>query len=214
MNRKEKANLFVDEGYNIKVSGRHVQVTEPMKDYAIEKISKLERLSPRLIDVDVTMDIQKLDHKVDIRLQFNHLKIKSHATCPDMYASIDKAVDRLETQLMKYKERIQDHHAKSVSVVDMNVNIVGPHKADDMLEINDEIEEENMNALIKSYTPHKVVAREKRPLKTLTMDEAILEFELSGDQFQFLVFRSEEDKKLKVLYRRKDGNFGVLEPEA
>lgn len=214
MTRKEKANSFVDEGYNIKVSGRHVQVTEPMKDYAIEKISKLERLSPRLIDVDVTMDIQKMDHRVDIRMQFNHLKIKSHASGPDMYASIDKAVDRLESQLMKYKERIQDHHAKGVSVVDMNVNIIGSHKDDVTLEINDEIEEENMKSLVKSYTPHKIVAREKRPLKTLTMEEAILEFELSGDQFQFLLFRSEEDKRLKVLYRRKDGNFGVLEPEA
>ncbi|MFV0339552.1 MAG: ribosome hibernation-promoting factor, HPF/YfiA family [Parachlamydiaceae bacterium] len=214
MTRKEKANAFVDEGYNITVTGRHVQVTEPMKDYAIEKISKLERLSPRLIDVDVTMDIQKLDHRVDIRMQFNHLKIKSHASGPDMYASIDKAVDRLETQLMKHKDRIQDHHAKGVSMIDMNVNIVGQHKNDETMLVNDEIDEQNMNDLVNRYSPHKVKATKKRPLKTLTLDEAIFEFELSGDEFQFLVFRSEEDKKLKVLYRTKDGNYGVLEPEA
>lgn len=60
MNRKEKALEFVNEGYNIQVTGRHVEVTDSMKDYAMEKLSKLDRFSDQIIDVNVIMEIQNL----------------------------------------------------------------------------------------------------------------------------------------------------------
>lgn len=212
MSRKEKSESFVNEGYNVNVIGRHIEVTEPMKNYAIEKISKLERLDPRLIDVNVTMDIQKLDHRVEIWMQFNNLKIRSHASSDNMYASIDKATDRLQHQLRKYKDRIQEHHAKGVSTIDMNVNVLQFHKDDAIEEINGEIEDANRESLVKRYTPPKVVAKEKRSLKLLTLDEAIMKLELAGDLF--LLYRSEEaGGKLRVIYKRNDGNLGILEPE-
>lgn len=212
MNRKMKLESVVEDGYDIKVTGRHVLVTEAMKDYAMDKISKLERFSPRLIDVSVTMDIQKLDHRVDIILRFNNMKIKSHAASSDMYASIDMAVDKLQTQIRRYKNRIQDHTARGVKSIDMQVNVVSPHREDDLNEVNGMIEEQNAASLIDRFRPHQVVAQEKLPLKTLTTPEAIMKLELSQDVF--LIYRGEEDRKIKVIYRRSDGNFGVIEPEA
>lgn len=200
------------EGYNITISGRHVLVTESMKDYALEKLSKIEKFSPRMIDVMVTMDIQKLEHRVDIVLHFNNIKIKSHAATGDMYASIDLAVDKLENQIRRYKNKIQDYHFKALKEVDMNVNVIRAHVKDELSEVNDEIDEENEKSLLEKYRPHHVVAKEKRPLKTLSLDEAIMKMELSSDVF--LVYRSEEDQKLKVIYRRNDGDFGVIEPES
>ena len=94
--------------YSISVTGRHVQVTDAMKQYAIEKVSKIERFSDRIIDVQVTMDIQKLDHIVDIVVKVNHTLIKSHATTTDMYASINTAVQKLERQVRRYKKRLQE----------------------------------------------------------------------------------------------------------
>lgn len=200
------------EGYNISISGRHLQVTESMKDYAMDKLSKIERFSPRLIDIVVTMDIQKLEHRVDIVLRFDNIKIKSHAALTDMYASIDAAVDKLQNQIRRYKNKIQDHHAKGLKVVDMNVNVVQPHLKDAVNDVNMEIEEENDKHMIESYRPHLVVDHESLPLKILSIDEAIMKMELSQDAF--LIYKDEAERKLKVIYRRNDGNYGVIEPEA
>jgi putative sigma-54 modulation protein len=212
MNRKTKALEFVDAGYNVSVTGRNFQVTEAMKDYAIEKISKLDRFHSRIIDVNVIMDVQKLDHKVDIVMKVDQIKIKSHASSSDMYASIDMAVNKLDNQLRRYKEKINDHHAKGVKVVYMNVNVIRAPELDELFEVNDEIESETTNRKIDGYRPHEIVGKKTLPQKVLTLDEAIMKMELSGDPF--LIFRSEQNMKLNVIYRRKDGNYGIIEPEA
>ena len=208
----QKLKTELEHAYNISITGRHVHVTDSMKEYAKEKISKIDRISHRIIDVWVTMDIQKLDHKVDIVLKVDHIKIKVQATTNDMYASIDKASDKLQTKLRKYKDRIQNHQAKGLAVIDMNVNVVKMSGEEETIEeLNDDIEEENRRQLEDSYKFHEIVNHEQRPLKLLTYDEAIMKMELSGDSF--LVFRNEEDQKLRVIYRREDGNYGIIDVE-
>jgi putative sigma-54 modulation protein len=162
--------------------------------------------------VYVTMDIQKLEHRVEIIMKVNNVKILSRAASNDMYASLDKAVSRIESQLRRYKKKIEAHVAKSTSWLDMNVNILRPQREYDLDDLNDEIEEENDRRMIDNYRPHEIVAQEKKPLKVLSYDEAIMKLELSHDVF--LIFRHEEDHKLKVIYQRNDGNYGIIEPEA
>lgn len=210
MSRKTTAEKFQNEEYAISVTGRHVLVTDAMEQYAIEKISKIERFMDRLIEVNIVMDIQKLEHRIDITMKAGNLIIRASGASDNMYASIDKAVDRLETQLRRYKGRLREHQLREHPSIDMNVNIVSRNEAL-IDEVNDEIASANTAALVDSYTPHRIVSRESRPLKTLNYKEALMKVELSGDAF--LVFRSEEDQKLKVIYRRNDGNFGILEPE-
>lgn len=209
MSRKSKAAEFLDEVYNISVTGRNVMVTDAMKDYAIEKVSKIEKFSNRIIDVLVTMDVQKIEHRVDIVLKVNHVKIKSHAVTDDMYASIDKAVQKIETQLLRYKDKLQDHHAKGVNHIDMNVNVLRSASEQELIDVNLDIEDETSRRLFDRYLPHKIVKQETRALKTLTDGEAIMKMDLSGDNF--MIYRCEETKKLKVIYRRNDGDFGVIE---
>lgn len=211
MKGKAKAAEFLGEGYQIQVTGRDVLVTEAMKSYAMEKVSKIERFSSRIIDVQITMDVQKLEHRVDIVLKVDHVKIKAQAASNDMYASIDKAVDKIERQLYRYKTRLQEHTAKALNVVDLKVNVLKRPEEEELLDINMEIEEENEKDLYKNYVPHQIVSEETKPLKTLTQEEAVMKMELSGDAF--LIYRAEESRKLRVIYRRKDGNFGVIEAE-
>lgn len=210
MSRKSKAAEFVDERYNIQVFGHNVQVTDAMKDYAIEKVSKIERFSDRIIDIVVTMDIQRIEHKVDIVMKVDHVKIRSSASSENMYASIDLATEKLQRQLLKYKNRIQQHTARSLSAIDMRV--ITLNAAKDLDVINDEIESETRRRLIDGYQSHHVVSEETRPLKTLTLDEAVMKMDLSNDNF--LIYRSEESRKLKVIYRRKDENYGIIEIES
>jgi ribosome hibernation promoting factor len=207
MNRKTKTVELASGTYDIQVTGRHVEITDSMKDYAIEKISRIERFINRIIDVNVIMDIQKLDHRVEIILKFGNIKISSKASSTDMYVSIDQAVDKLEAQVLRYKSKLQDHHAKGHHVLNMQVDVVSPLEIEEDLGIS----EESMNGEeITKFKPHKLVKQETRPLKTLTYEEALMKMDLSKDSF--LIFKNEADQKLKVIYRRSDGNFGIIEP--
>ncbi len=208
MTRKEKAAEF-DQGYNVIVTGRHLQVTDAMKDHAIERISRLEKLGSRIIDVNVTMDIQKLEHRVDILMKYGHTIIRSHAASDDMYVSIDKAVEKLARQLTKYKERIQDHHGKGHPVVELPVKVVA--SLSDVHEINDQIEEENAKNRSISSATHRVVSHETKFMPVLTEDEAVMKMDLSQDTV--MIFKSEENRQLKVIYRRKDGSYGIVTPQ-
>lgn len=212
MNDKTKAQVkekFETLEYPVHVIGRNVSVTEPMKAYAIDKLAKsVDRYGVRAIEVTITMDVQKLSHIVDFILLVNNTKIKVSGRSETMYASIDQAIDRLHAKLRRYTKRLNEHHAKGVSAIDMNVNVIKLTPLDD---INDLIEEESLIQVEEQLKPHSVVSREQKPLKTLTQAEAIMKMELSEDQF--MIFRSEEDHKLKVIYRRTDDNYGIIEPE-
>lgn len=197
-------------GLQINIIGRNVYVTDPMKDYAYEKLSKIDRFHNHVMDIQVTMDVQKLEQIVNILLQFDHFTVRVSASSTDMYASIDRAVEKLQEKIRRWKNRIQDHHGKGRSVVDMQINVLRRPFSDIDL-INEEIESENKIREMEQYQTPQVVGTDTRPLKMLTTEEAIMKMELSNDQF--MVFRGEEDQKLKVIYRRKDGNYGLILPE-
>ncbi len=211
MKGKAKAKEFQEDEYKIHVTGRDVFVTEAMKNYAIEKVGKIERFSHRIIDVAVTMEIQKLEHRVDIVMRVDHVKIKAQASSTDMYTSIDTAVDRIKKQLTRYKTRINDHTAKALKVTDLKVNVLKKPSEEEVIDVNLEIEEENRRSLMNGFQPHEIVSQETRPLKTLTYNEALMKMELSGDVF--LLFKNEKDLKINLLYRRKDENYGLIEVE-
>ena len=204
MSRKSKAAEFENDTYAVEVIGRNVAITDALRDYAIEKVSKLERFSERIIDALVTMDVQKVGCRVDIILQATHIRIKSHAICEEMYAAIDKAVHKIATQLVRYKDRLHDYQTKDISSVDMKVAVLRSELDSDL----DDIKER----LIEKYRPHKVVNKKTIPLKTLSNGEALMKLDLSGDVF--LIYRSEETQDIRVMYRRDDGDFGVIETKA
>lgn len=194
----------------VNVTGRHVMITQAMKDYAREKILKLERFALRIWDINVLMDIQKMQHIVKIELKVNGFPLKSTAVSENMYASIDSAIDKVQAQLRRYKRRLTAHHAKGHKEIEMRVQVLERPKDLDLVDINDEIDEENARQVEETLKPHGVVEIESRTLNELTLGEAIMKMELSEDLF--LVYRSEEDKKLRVIYRRNDGNYGIIEP--
>ena len=201
--RKEKMAQF-DQGYRISVTGRHVQVTDGMKQHAIDRISKLEHIGDRIIDVNVTMDIQKLSHKCEIVMKYAHTLICCRASTTDMYASIDEAVTKLAQQLRRYKKKLQDHHKKGYPIKEIPVQVVEPPVEEG------EIEEVGGEEPVP--VPHRIVATEVGRLRILDDSEAVMKMELTGDPV--MVFRAESDRRLKVIYRRHDGNYGIIEPEA
>lgn len=210
MVNKKKFEEEEAAGYRIEVLGRNLEVTEPIRAYVWNKISKIERFHNHIMYIHLTLEIQKMEHTCTIVAKFDHFKVKVQASSTDMYVTIDYAIDRLQNILSRYKDRIHDHRKREPEVIDMKVSVLQRPK-DEIAEINDEIIAANQESELALYQPHKIVGTEKKPLKTLNVQEAAMKMDLSGDPF--LIYRSEEDRKLKVIYRRKDGNYGILEPE-
>ena len=205
-----KADQFANEGYTIYVVGKHFQITDAIRSYVWEKLSKIERIADHIIDVTVTLDTQKLEHTCSILMNFIHFHIKVKASTDNIYSAIDKASDRVVSLVRRYKTKLQSHRAKHVSTVDIHVNVIKPLN-DEVKIINDEIEAENARQKEEMLTLHQVVAKETMPLKTLTQEEAVMKMEITEDSF--LIYRSEEDQKLKVIYRRDDANYGLVQVE-
>lgn len=206
-------NKFKEEdaaGYRVDIIGRNIEITEPIRAYIWDRLSKIERFHEHILHLHVTLEIHKLEHQCTLLLKIDHTQVKAKADSTDMYVSIDRAIDRLQTLLSRYKSRIQDHHQKKRSVIDMQVNVL-KRPFDEIEEINADIEAEAVQKEMGAYKPHKIIGTETKHLKMLTIDEAVMKMDLSGDSF--LLFRSEEDQKLKVLYRRTDGNYGLIQPD-
>lgn len=201
-------NKFETEGYNISIVAKHMDITDPIRDYVREKIGKIDRFADHILDVTVTLDIVKLEHIVTINMSFLHFKINVHASTKDIYSAIDKASERLVRLVSKYKSKLQEHKGKHLSDIDLHVNVLKPNEIED---INDAIEEENEKEEVELYKFHKVVSKEKLPLKMLTQDEAVMKLELSSDPF--LIYKSEEDQKIKVVYKRDDEDLALVEVE-
>lgn len=198
------------QGTNSSILTKNLVITDAIRNYVLEKVGKLDHFSSHLVDVIVTLEKQKLENSCSILVNFFHFHIKVTARKENLYEAIDLAVDKIVRLIRRYKTKLQSTRAKDISTIDIHVNVIEPLK-DSVAEINDEIAAENAKKQEDPYKQHKVLARETIPLKTLTQDEAIMKMELSGDHF--LIFRGEEDRKLKVIYRREDENYGIVQVE-
>ena len=195
------------ENYRVVVEGKNITITNPIRDYVMEKLAKTEKLSTGIIDVVVKLEVHKLQHECTVVMRSSHLRVKVHASTEELYSAIDKAFDRIRANLRRWKSKIQTHHAKGLGAVDMDVQVL-EHLAHIDEERDQDIVEENNATLNASDLRPKIVKKKTRPLKTLTMDEAWMKMDLTNDAF--MVYRSEEDRTIKVIYRRRDGGYGVI----
>lgn len=181
----------------IKVTGRHVAVTEPIKDYAVKKVEGLHLDTPRIIEAQVILDVQKYRQIAEVILHCaNHITIEASAQSTDLYAAIDEVMGKVGQQMRKFKTRImrqsRPHHAV---VKTFNEKILSVESTEEHPEAEP-----------------KVVETEQYQVKPMYVDEAILQLEVSDREF--VVFTNAKTDKINVLYRRKDEGFGLLEPTA
>lgn len=175
---------------NVTVTGRHFDVTEGIKAHIGAKIAKLEKFYSKIIEVHVILAVEKFRHIVEITLVGKHIKLTATETTSDMYASIDKAIESLEKQLRKVHDKVKEHHrvpglaARSISA------IRGYFKSE------------------KKVAEPSIVETRRVAEKPMSIGEAADELKLSNDEF--LVFRNSDDDKINIIYKRKDGNLGLI----
>ncbi len=206
-----KKSIGDSQECNVVIVGRNIEITNPIRSYVTERVNKIKPFTPHILDVLVKLDIQKVNHNVAIIIKFSHFKIKVHAMTFEMYATIDKAFDKLRAKIFRWKDRIQDHHAKAISATELEVSILKV-ETDALDHFDEDIAKANNDSLVKhQFTMPVIMKKKKRMLKTLRLDEAMMKMELSNDNF--MVFNNEEDQKLKVIYRRRDGHYGLIATE-
>lgn len=210
--RAEVKEKYENAEYPIHIVARHVEITDPIKAYAVQKMTDVvNRFKARVMDAMIVMEIQKFTHNVDYIINVNNIRIKVSGKTKDLYSAIDQAIDHLDAKLTRYNRRIHEHHVQGFPELEMNVNVVEARLVP-LDDLNDQIDEANLKKAEDDLKPHQIVSKEKKPLKTLNISEAVMKMDLSGDAF--LLFKAEEDRKLKVIYRRHDGNYGIIEPQA
>jgi putative sigma-54 modulation protein len=181
----------------IKVTGRHVAVTDAIVEYARKKVDSLHLDYPRIIEAQIILDVEKYRHIAEVVLRCtNHITIDASAETSDLYASIDEAVGKIAQQMRKHKTRIlRQHRPRRAQIRHLEAQIIAD-------EVNEEEDHE---------AEPLVVRTEKYPVKPMFVDEAVLQLQMNTAQ-QFVVFLNAKSEKVNVLYRRKQGNFGVIEP--
>lgn len=209
--------LDLESDDKIVIFGKNLEVTLPLREHIISKLKKIEEMTPPVIGVHVYLDIQREEHRVEIEYKFSHFRIvvthamvkKTQAKMDDMYYAIDMAVDKLKRKVRRWKTRIQEHHGKKPFEIEEKSIQVLDRKTQDLDYINDQIEEANYKKIEEEFKPPAVVKQKKRQIPMLTMEEATMRIDLSGDNF--LLYRGEEDQRIKVMYVRRDKTLGVIE---
>lgn len=172
----------------LSVRGKNFEVSEALRQYAEKRLKKLERFLGEGVEVQVTMSVSRDRHVVEVTVPLDGYLLRGEEATGDMYGSIDLVLEKLEKQMEKYKTRL----AKKVKENALKEGAFWSHQ-------EEEVEEP------------RVVRTKRFPIKPMSVEEAILQMNLLGHNF--FVFTNAETEQVNVLYRRKDGNYGLIEPE-
>jgi len=173
---------------DITVTFRHMEPTDSLRNYAEEKISKLNKYLDFPLEAHIVLTVEKFRHIADVTLSLNGTRIKGAEETEDMYSAIDIVMDKIETQVKRHLSKIREHRSENLKEGEV------------------EILEEATTAPQDEAT----IEVEKLDAKPMDPEEAAMQLNMS--QQDFLVFRNSRSREVNVIYRRRDGNLGLIEP--
>ena len=166
----------------ITISFRHIEHDESIKQYLEEKMARLQKLVETPLDVHVVLSQErKYRHRVDVVFTINGVVINAHEVMDDTKSAVDKILDKLERRLIRYRGKLKKYREGKQKVVSQPSG-------------------EDASSII--------IARRVQA-KPMDPDEAAMQLDASGDSF--MIFRERESDNVCVIYKRKDGNFGLIE---
>jgi len=177
----------------VTITFRHLESSEALKSHARDKVEHIQRYVDRPSEAHVVLHVENLQHHADINLKAGAFLLRGRAKTNDMYASIDQAADKIERQLKKHKEKLKNH--KFVDRANGRAIAVRHEVLDTARAPSDRV--------VKSTTFQA---------KPMTLDEAVLQLDLLNATF--FVFQNVKDQAINVVYRRDDGNLGLVEARA
>lgn len=173
------------------LSGKNVEIGESLRKQANKKIKKIERYFKPDVDAQVTLSTEGYRHIVEVTIPFDGIVIRAEESTDDMYSSLDRVTEKLEKQIHKHRTKLEKKLKEGAFKLDSDVFSTGYTQQDE---------------------PKGRIIRNKRfVIKPMSADEALTQIDLVGHSFY--VFLNAETSEVNVLYKRKDGNYGLIEPE-
>lgn len=187
---------------NVTISGRHMEITDGLREHIDGGLGKVVGHFDKVIDVNIILDVERRRHIAEINLHANGLHINAKDSTDDMYASFDSALNKIDKQVLKHKARINRHQPRT-----MREARKIQHKVIEVPAFNDD-----QNGSVDTEFTHKVITHcEKVPLKPLTVVEAVMQLDLINEPF--LVFSNADTDQVNVVHTHSDGTYGLIEPQ-
>ena len=172
----------------VTITGRNMEVTDYLKELTLKKLEKIEKYFTQDTEAQVVMSVEKSRHSIEITIPYRGGVIRGEETTTDMYASIDNVIAKLERQILKHKTKL----SKTLRYEEEAV-------------VSEEYEDD-----YDGRDP-EIVKVKRFSMKPMSVEEAMLQMDLLGHSF--FVFENGETGDINVLYSRKDGNYGLIEPD-
>ena len=173
---------------NFIISGKNIDVTSGLRSVIEQKLGKLERYFTPETEIIVTLSVEKERQKIEVTIPMKGSIVRSEQVSDDMYVSIDLVEEVIERQLRKYKKKLIDKHQEGGNLQ--------PAFAEE-----EDIDDEGI----------KIVRTKRFGIKPMFPEDACVQMELLGHNF--FVFSNAETDEVNVVYKRKDGTYGLIEPE-
>ncbi len=171
----------------ITVNGRHLDITPALKSYAEDKVSKLDHYLSDISEAVVTLSIEKkYRHKAEVLLRANGILIQAEGVTAEIYSAIDEVAEKLERRIKKYKEKLVAK--RKTPAKQAGAETAAPEPA----------------------AGGSIIKNKRFELKPMSPDEASMQMELLDKNF--FVFLNDKSGDINVIYLRRDGNFGLIEP--
>ncbi|MDE2058216.1 MAG: ribosome-associated translation inhibitor RaiA [candidate division NC10 bacterium] len=176
----------------ITITTRNLEITEPLRRYAEEKIARLQKFVNQITSVHVILSVEKHRQIAEVTLHVREHTIRGEESSTDLYSAIDLVADKIERQILRYKEKIVEHSGRGLG--------------------RSSPTEETVLAEGESFSEDgpRIVKMKRFAMKPLSPDEAAVQMSLLGHNF--FVFRNARTQEVNVLYRRRDGDYGLIEP--
>ncbi len=172
----------------INVTFRHVEPSDALRSYVEEKISRARKHLEEPIDAHVTLKVEKFRHIAEVTIDANGLIVNGAEETEDMYSAIDLVADNIENQLRRNKDKSRTRK-RSAGVLP-----TGPGDGESDTDMEP-----------------RIIRSERYYAKPMDLEDAVLQLNLSSEDF--IVFNNRNSGRINVLYRRKDGHYGLIEPE-
>ena len=192
------------------VTFRHMEPTEALKSYARERMDRVRKYLPDPISCHVVLSTERHSHRIDVTFQLhNGLSVAGHETTENMYSSIDLCIAKIERQVRKYKGKMEGMKARphNVQALPWSHSVVSEAFDADRPQVANE---EHGDA--GPHPEFKVERTEKFHAQPMSVSDAIVQMNLLHEAF--LVFRQDTDGRVAVVYKRENGEYGLIETGA
>jgi putative sigma-54 modulation protein len=179
----------------INVTFRHMESSEPVRSYVEDKLPKVKKYIDEPVEAQVVLSVEKkIRHKAEVSLTAKGITIKATDETADMYAAIDGVLDKLDRQLKRYKDKIKKHKPLSGRERRVEKTVYTAESIDE------------------AHPEPSIIKSDSFQVKPMSVDEAVMQMDLL--EKEFLVFTDASSEEINVVYRRKDGNYGLIVPQS